>query len=111
MLPGEDEKIDTTPRLRQQMEKVSGIIEAIRAVRTSSHWKLLKEEVLDGVVEVLYRRLKTEKNEVDIHRLQGQLVSAEKYADLEKMEAIYSAELEKLRQQLNAAKNPRDGAR
>lgn len=96
----EGEKIDTTPRLRERMQEVASIVEAIQAIRTSSHWTLLKTKVLDGVVEALYRKLKIEKDEIEMYRLQGQLVSAEKYSDLEKMENIYRAELEKLRTQL-----------
>lgn len=100
--------IDTTPLLRSKQTELTQTIEAIRAIRGSSHWAVLSENVFLPRVSRLTRQLRSEKDNIEIYRLQGQLAGAE-ITDLVKLENAYLAELEKISKQLNA-KNPADGA-
>ena len=103
------EKVDTSPFLRERQTEITLVIEAIRAIRGSSHWAVLSEKVFLPRTTRLTRQLRNEKDSIEIYRLQGTLAGAE-ITDLVKLETAYLSELDKLSQQLNASKNPADGA-
>lgn len=97
-----EQEVDIKPQLRARERELLEIIEAIRRVAGSDYWQLLKVKVFDGVVHSLHNRLIAEKNPTEMYRLQGQIVWAEKYSDLEKMTQAYENELKSLRNKLNA---------
>lgn len=96
------EELDIKPQLRVRERELLEIIEAIRRVAASDYWQLLKVKVFDGIVNSLENRLRNEKNPTEMYRLQGQLIWADKYSDLEKMVQAYENELKSLRNKLNA---------
>lgn len=99
-----EEEVNTTPWLRQRQTELLQIIEAIDAIEASNYWKVLEKKVFEGVVESLYRRLRNEKDDKEIYRLQGQIVWSEKYSDLKKLAFVYKQELERIKKQLDGKK-------
>lgn len=102
------ERVEETPLtgLMEREGELAKIIEAIRAVRDSAEWSSLKELVFDGVVRDLERQLfvAAKRSEVDtkeIYRLQGQLMWAKRYADLDQLANVYRLELSSVRKHLN----------
>lgn len=109
------ETADKTDFLEREMGKLSQIVEAINRVEASEDWKKLKSLVLDGVVESLKKGLVDEasKRDVDtaeIYRLQGQLLWANKYADLKEFSKWYVLQIENIKKLIKHEENPRDGA-
>jgi len=98
----EDGKVDRTPMLRHQAEKLSKTIQAVSDIANSEAWKILKEEVFDGLKEALYRRIATETDEKKIYHLQGELQFATMYSDFEKFADGLRKQLEGYKKQLNA---------
>lgn len=99
-------KFDKVPFLRQKQGELVKLIEAIERIAHTSDWKILRDFIFDELVESLERRLKaeSEKSELsqpEIHRLQGQLLMARKYADFKKLADVYRSELSNVKQQLN----------
>lgn len=109
MIKPEGESLDTTPLLRQRQSELTEIIEAVRAIKSSSHWMLLGEKVFQPTIAKADRRLRNEKETIEMYRLQGQLIGLE-ITDLLKLERTLLKELESLTKKLNASKNPQDGA-
>lgn len=101
----EEVQVDYTPNLRQREQEIIAIVESLRAVKSSQHWRNLQEKVFNGVLESLQSRIRSEKNPTEIYRLQGQIVWAEKYTDLNKLCQAYEVELQNIRKQLNAKDN------
>lgn len=94
-----EETVDMTPSLRQREQDIVAIIEALQAVKGSEFWKTLQNKVFNGILEALQRRIRSEKNPTEIYRLQGQIVWAEKYTDLNKLLQAYQNELQQIRKQ------------
>lgn len=92
---------DLSPAMRQKETELLEILDAINHIKASNYWKLLHEKVLTGVLAGLQRRIRSEKNPTEIYRLQGQIVWAEKYTDLDKLAQAYQNELSLVRKQLN----------
>ncbi len=97
---------DLLPRIREEEAKTLRIVEAIQAVEGSAAWRTLKDELFDGLVNVLERELKTEARKEDadvrkLNRLSGQLEWADKYADLTKLSNRYMQQLSNIRLKLN----------
>lgn len=82
------------------------IIEAIQGIQSSKEWSTLKTEVFENLVNLLEKDLKNEAKKEDpdpkkLNRLSGELKWAEKYADLDKLEASYRTLLTSVRIKLN----------
>lgn len=99
---------DFSPFLRSRQVILTERIEAVRAVKGSSYWQVIAEDFKDELSK-LNRRLRAEKESIEIFRLQGKIEGMEKYTDLDRLEKEYLSELEKINKQLNA-KIPHDGA-
>lgn len=100
----EPEVINKEPSLREEESKVVRIIEALNRVAQSSDWLTLKELIFDEVVDNLDKQISSEAkkdqiNTTTLHRLQGQLVWAKKYADLESLTNFYRTRLIGIRKQ------------
>lgn len=94
------------PHLRKREGELVTIIEALRKVESSHEWSTLKTEVFNGEIEYIERQLsleakKPEINTSTLYRLQGRLSAAKKYS-LESLNATFTAELTRIRIQLNA---------
>jgi len=102
----EVEEVDNTSILQEKMASHVKTIEALERVAQSSDWKILKEQMFDGVIESLERRLRSEslKKEIDssvLYSLQGQIVWARRYADLESLSDAFKVELKEIKKQLH----------
>lgn len=98
--------VDIRPQLREREEKLVKIIEAIRGLKQTAHWSTLKTELFDSLEVSLRRDLLREakKDNRDITRLDrlaGQLIWAERYANLDKLEEAFKVELSGLKQKLH----------
>lgn len=100
----EEVVIDTTPWTNQRIQSLTNQLEAIQAISASSHWKLLEKEIFSGLVEAINRKLQIEKDDKEIARLQGQVVWANKFADIKKLGDIIKEELTRLNQNSNGKK-------
>lgn len=102
--------------LVQRQGELTRIVEAIRRIADSEDWKVLKELVFDGVLKTLERQLKDEAQKAtvvtaELYRLQGQLVWARKYADLDKLAEFFKMQIESIKNNIkHEQKTPRDGA-
>ena len=107
-----EEEFDRAPVLREREAELVKIIEAIKGVISSEEWSSLKNLVWDGVVETLERQQKSEASKEEINtlalsKINGQLVWAKKYADLESLANVFRLELTNIRQILYG-KTPKD---
>jgi homoserine kinase len=87
--------------LRRRQTQLSSIIDAAEHISQSSYWAVLKDEVFEGVRKSLVSKLKEEKDEKELYRLQGQFVWVDKYCDLDKLAEVYRKELLLVTQELN----------
>lgn len=97
-----EENGDNSENLRVREAELVRIIEAIERVNQSEDWNTLKVLVLSGVEASLEKRLRLESekpdlNTAEIHRLQGQLAWARKFADLSKLGEAFRTELFNIR--------------
>jgi hypothetical protein len=100
-----EEQIDITPKVKAREQAVVKILEAVEKIRSSREWRTLKTELFDDLATKLERELRNEarKEQPDTNvltRINGQLIWAERYADLDKLAATYRAELSSIKKQL-----------
>lgn len=101
----EEPEVDRTPELRKREADLVKIIEALGVIAGSKEWSTLKNTVFDGVVETLEKQLTSEAkkdtpNTQVLAKINGQLVWAKKYVDLESLGTFFRIELTNIRQQL-----------
>lgn len=104
--PSNERNEDRTPFLQDQEAKTIKIIDAIHGVSESLQWSTLKTELFSDLPLSLKKDLLAEakKDSPDVlklNRLAGQLMWAEKYADLEKLENVYKTKLIGIRKNLH----------
>lgn len=97
-----EEPVKNTEHLREEVSRLTRILEAIGAIENSEEWRTLKREIFDSTVENLEKRLKNESEKLQIdaselYRLQGQLFWARKYANLTKLSESYKLELSNIK--------------
>ena len=102
---GDDPVIDITPTLRAKESNLMAIIESLKIIATNRDWMILQERIFNEVEKNLEKRLLSEAkkrplDEGEIYSLNGQLIWARKYADLNKMVKDYWNELTNVRKQL-----------
>lgn len=101
-----EEKIpDKTPELRKRESELMNIIEALGVIADSKEWSTLKTTVFNGVMETLERQQKNEASKDDpdkmaLAKINGQLVWARKYADLDSLTNVFRLELTNIRTQI-----------
>lgn len=98
----EEAPVETKRFLQKRAGELSDIVEALRAIRGSKHWKLLEEKVWQEVRDALQKRLRSESNLQEINRLQGQILWADKYLNIGEVEKAFTNELEIVKSQINA---------
>lgn len=100
-----DSVVDISPILREREGELQSILLAIKGVSESKEWAVLKSKVFEGLTTVLSRQIQSEaKKEIPdtlkLNRLAGQLLWAEKYSDLNKLEQFFRAELSNVKLKL-----------
>ena len=101
----EEKVVDRKPQLREEEGKLVKIIEALSTIADSKEWGTLKNTVFDGVVETLEKQLKNEASKDDpdkmaLAKINGQLVWARKYADLDALSHVFRLKLTQIRTEL-----------
>ncbi len=101
----EEPEFDNKPLLREMQSQRTRIVQAIDRVKASKDWRMLEDELFEGIVEKLEKLLREEANkrpidDAQIYYLQGQLVWAKKYADLEKLKEVFKVEVQNIKKQL-----------
>lgn len=99
-----DTQVDKTPGMRQRETELVAILDAIKHIRASEYWKSLNELVFTRDLDKLTRLIRSEKDTVELYRLQGKVTWAEKYT-LDNLEELYRNELINLRNQLQWQNN------
>lgn len=92
--------------IREREAEIVNIIGALERVSQSEDWSTLKTHVFDGVLEKLEKGLtnasqQSELNLPEIYRLQGQILWAKKYSDLDILISSYMTQLKGVRLKLN----------
>lgn len=90
---------DSSVLLREKVENLTEIIEALQNIASSSYWQVLQNNVFNVDLSKAKSRLAKEKDTTEIFRLQGEIRWGEKF-DLEKLLAKYRDELQGIRKQL-----------
>lgn len=103
---GDEAEVDLKPTLRAKEAELVRIIEALSTIAGSDEWRSLTELLFTGVVEKLERDLLSEAkkdipNQLQLARLNGQLVWAKKYADLNKLADVFRGEITNIREKLH----------
>jgi len=91
---------DTSPILREKVERLTETVEALQSIAGSSYWKVLKQFIFEVDLDKAKRRLALEKDTTEIFRLQGEIRWGEKF-DLEKLILKYRDELQAIRKKLS----------
>ena len=90
---------DSSVLLRERVEILIEIIEALQNIASSNYWKVLQQNVFNVDLDRAKSRLANEKDTTEIFRLQGEIRWGEKF-DLEKLIKKYRDELTAIRKQL-----------
>src|SRR3990167_1885721 len=90
---------DSSILLRERVEILTKVIEALQNIASSNYWKVLQQNVFNVDLDKAKSRLAKEKDTTEIFRLQGEIRWGEKF-DLEKLIKKYRDELTAIRKQL-----------
>ena len=90
---------DSSVLLRERVEILTEVIEALQSIASSNYWKVLQQNVFNVDLDRAKSRLANEKDTTEIFRLQGEIRWGEKF-DLEKLIKKYRDELTAIRKQL-----------
>ena len=110
----EEEVVDNAPLLQEREAKLVKLIEAIAAVQGTREWSVLKELLFTSLETSLEKRLLEEARKetpdpVKIAKVNGQLMWANKYADLSKLATSFRLELKNIRLQLHGKSKDKKG--
>ncbi len=94
----EEPKVDSEAIERRKSE-LTAIVEALKRVSSTSDWKTLKRLIFDGVVRTLQARLLEESSkhtvsDSELYRIQGQMLWARKFSDLDKLAEFFRKQVE-----------------
>ena len=92
----EDVSDKNLPILREQVTRLTEVIEALQNIQSSSYWQVLQKNIFYVELAKSKRRLENETNPTEIYRLQGEIKLGRKY-DLEKLLTKYRDELSAIR--------------
>jgi hypothetical protein len=100
-----DPDLDRTPWLRAKQDELIAIIQSLDEIEKTKAWKTLNSLVFEGVTENLEKRLINEAkrdtpNNLELARINGQLVWARKYSNLNELAEVFRTELKGIKQQL-----------
>ena len=90
---------ENLPIYREQVTRLTEVIEALQNIQGSSYWAVLKKYIFDVDLEKAKRRLASEKDTIEMFRLQGEIRWGEKF-DLEKLTEKYRNELSEIRKKI-----------
>lgn len=97
----EQEPVDNTVQLRQKETELITIIEALENISKSGYYHTIQKLILDPEIELLRKKLVSEKDTTEVFRLQGKLEYAEKHTNFEKLITTKRNELINTRKQIN----------
>lgn len=91
-----------TPNLKDRETYLVGLVEKLRRVAASEDWCSLKNELFSKVVETLERQLQSEASAKnpdlqELARINGQLIWAKKYADLNTLADSFMVEVNNIK--------------
>lgn len=100
-----EEEKDRTPDFQEKESELIKIIDDLQGIQRTKEWSSLKKKVFDGLVgslskEVTEEARKENPDTLKLNRLAGQLLWAEKYSDLSKLEGTFRLQLASIRHQL-----------
>src|SRR3990167_10053542 len=90
---------DSSVLLREKVEILTKIIEALQNIASSNYWKVLQQNVFNVELDKAKSRLAKEKDTTEIFRLQGEIRWGEKF-NLEKLLEKYRNELSAIRKNI-----------
>jgi hypothetical protein len=90
---------ENLPALREQVTRLTEVIEALQNIQGSSYWLVLKQHVFDVDLRKAKNRLVSEKDTTEIFRLQGEITWGNKF-NLEKLLQSKRNELSAVRKKL-----------
>ena len=90
---------DSSVLLREKVEILTKVIEALQNIASSDYCKILQQNVFSVDLDKAKSRLVIEKDTTEIFRLQGEIRWGEKF-DLDKLILKYRNELIGIRKQL-----------
>lgn len=99
LLSEEESQLEVTPVMRERVEQLTLIVEALQALLGSSHWTVLQKFVFDVDLHKAKRRLVSASDTTEIFRLQGEIGWGDKFS-LEKLLQKYRDELLSIRKKL-----------
>jgi hypothetical protein len=85
---------------REEAGELVDTIEALKAVLSSAHWKVLQKFIFEVELNKSKSRLESESDTTEIFRLQGELRTGKRY-DLEHLLKRKLEKLESIKSQLN----------
>lgn len=99
---------NSTVHIEREGELIA-IIEAVHEIQKSKAWSVLSDKVFSGLTESLAKELTYEAKKetpdtLKLNRITGQLIWAERYSDLKKLEQRYASELISIKNQLYGKK-------
>lgn len=102
LIQPEEEVVSQLELTREREAFLVRMIEAIGRISEDADWKILKTEIFEPVTKNLESRLMSEVraekiNEPEIYRLQGQLVWARKYSNIETLKEVFKVELSNIK--------------
>ncbi len=96
----EDGSTTNLVNYREQVNRLTEVIEALNNIQGSSYWLVLKQYVFDVELSKSKRRLEIESDTTEMFRLQGEIRLAKRF-DLEKLIVDKRNELSAIRKKLN----------
>lgn len=91
---------DIKPMLREKLERLIEIVEALQNIAGSNYWSVLQNNIFGVDLERARSLLEKEESATEMYRLQGEIRGRKKF-NLEKLLTEKRAELEKLKNQIN----------
>lgn len=96
---------DNTPHFQEREGELITIIDSLQKVQSTKEWSTLKSKIFDSVVgrlekDLSYEAKKENPDTLKLNRLAGQLIWAERFSDLKKLEDSFRLELTNIRIQL-----------
>lgn len=96
----EEQPVDVVPMLRARLDEIAKVLSAIDAVKGSAYWVVLEEEIFTKQLNLLQRRLRSEKDTTELFRLQGAVSELENFGDLKKLSGKLRKEVENINKQI-----------
>lgn len=104
----EEESIEAVGNIKTVQDYLAHLrkcLEAVRELKQVAAFKKFKVLVVDPALKTIEHRLKKERDEVEIHIMQGSAIVLEKYFDIATFEKFFDVEMQKAKGRLEELKN------